>query len=191
MGFTKEEYVYEHDVGFRTTLMERLRSENLQGLCVAWTIDWLKHNLMRAPVNSIYSSGQINQLIEKHRDYIAGRELGKYSTKESVSLQRIASGDIAYWAGLKGFDDLGLKPGCAYLVEIGEPYSSVRDTIGHVFGLFRDENTLLFFDQNFGMVRVTNFKRINEEYTKEIQIFQDELSLKFRHWEIFQVTLTG
>jgi hypothetical protein len=189
--FTEDEYVYEHSVEFRTELQKRLQSEGLYGLCVAWTIDWLKHNLARTPINEMYSSEQLNQLIEKHKDYIAGRELGKYADKENVALQEVASGDIAYWSGLKGFDDVELKPNCAYLVQIGEPFSPVKNTVGHVFGLFRDGDALLFFDQNFGMVRVTNFKRINEEYTKEIQLFEDKLNLKFRSWQIFQVTLKG
>lgn len=106
-------------------------------------------------------------------------------------MQSIASGDVAYWAGLKGVDDSILQPGRAYLVQIGEPFSPVRNTIGHVFGLFRTADALLFFDQNFGMAHVANFQRVNEVYTEEIQIFEDQLGLKFRHWEIFQVALTG
>ncbi|HZB28369.1 MAG TPA: hypothetical protein VE282_07385 [Gemmatimonadales bacterium] len=189
--FTDEEYVYKHDVEFRTQLQERLKSENLYGLCAAWTIDWLKHNLTRSPINTIYSTAQINQLIEKHKAYIAGRELLKYGDKEGISLRVVASGDISYHGGLKEFDNVALQPNGAYLVEIGEPPSSSRDTMGHIFGLFREENALLFFDQNFGLVRVTDSRRINEEYTNEIQLFEDDLDLKFRYWQIFQVTLVG
>jgi hypothetical protein len=36
MGFTGEEYVYEHDVPFRTAIMKRLQSDNLQGLSGAY-----------------------------------------------------------------------------------------------------------------------------------------------------------
>lgn len=48
--FSKNEYVYEHDVEFRTKITKKSR-----GLCVAWTVHWLKQNLTGTATNTIYS----------------------------------------------------------------------------------------------------------------------------------------
>jgi hypothetical protein len=191
-GFTEQEYVYKNDVEFRKELQERLSPEALQGLCVAWTLDWLQRNLVHAPYSAIYTPGQIAQLIGKQKAYIAGGgDLEKYGAGEGLSLRQVGSGSIGYWSGLEGFNEFELVPGCAYLVEMSESIRPGGVTAGHVFGLFRDGNAVLFFDQNFGMVRVADINRISEVYPEEIRLFKDELGLKFKDWAIFQLTGKG
>lgn len=179
--FSKNEYVYEHDVKFRTKITEKAR-----GLCVAWTVHWLNQNLTGMATNTIYTEEQIDQLIKKHQEYIDGRDMEKYCQKEGLKLRKIKWEEISYWGGLKELDQVQLAPQHGYLVELE---SKGGMDPGHVFGLFREQDSLLFFDQNFGLVRVSGLERLNEEYTKEVQIFEDELALKLRHWNLYEVAL--
>ena len=194
--FGRDEYVYEHDVDYRTRIQQACQDNGLAGLCQAWTLDWIGQKMrgeaggQRRPEGAfgglLQEQKRYYEYVEANKEKVKAEVLKHLATERGLASSQVADGEITYGSGLLELDKQQLQPATAYLLEIAG-----SDGNGHVLSLYQEPTgQITVFDQNFGLLNVANLKRFNAAYTDEIQLSQDNpiIKKKYKYWTLYIIS---
>ncbi|APR85609.1 Hypothetical protein A7982_10958 [Minicystis rosea] len=189
-------WVFEHPLPVRQAIYADAKARGLDGLCSAWTSDWLRRRLMRQPITKATYANR--SAVAEMQQWFAARVNGPL---DGTGLDQAGVG-----AGIVA----GRTPACSGLVSEFKPDSKLakerynhlsgayylamwgtnpdtREQDRHAIGIDFRPGNWAFFDQNQGMLEVVG--PVPQKLFVLNKVLSWYLDKHLTNWELFSVEL--